>query len=59
MEALLGLGYDNFIVAPYEADPQLVKLKHTGKIDFIISEDGDYLIHEVPTVYKLGFDGRC
>jgi 5'-3' exonuclease len=46
-------------VAPYEADFQLVKLKTTGEIDFIISEDGDYIIHEVPTVYKLKPDGNC
>lgn len=31
-----------FIMAPYEADPQLVYLEKTGIIDYIISDDSDH-----------------
>jgi hypothetical protein len=36
-------GFEAF-VAPYEADAQLTFLAHSGKVDFVISEDSDLLV---------------
>ncbi|EEB06778.1 exonuclease I Exo1 [Schizosaccharomyces japonicus yFS275] len=49
-----------FVVAPYEADPQLVYLEKTGFIDGIITEDSDMLIFGARTVlFKLDNFGNC
>lgn len=43
-----------FIVAPYEADPQLAKLVQCGKADFVITEDSDLLAYGCPDIlFKL------
>lgn len=34
----------SFIVAPYEADAQMVYLEKTGKVDAIFTEDSDLLV---------------
>ena len=36
-------GFEAF-VAPYEADAQLTFLAHSGKVDFVISEDSDLVV---------------
>lgn len=54
---LLGIKY---IVAPYEADPQMVYLELAGLADGIISEDSDLLIFGCKTlITKLKDNGSC
>lgn len=48
-----------FIVAPYEADCQIAKLKREGLIDVAISEDSDLLAYGVNTILKLNQNGDC
>lgn len=49
-----------YVVAPYEADPQLVYLEKRGKIDAILSEDSDLLIFGAKTlITKLDNEGNC
>ena len=36
--------YIDFLVAPYEADPQLAYLSRKGLIDFVLTEDSDLLV---------------
>ncbi|KDE08346.1 hypothetical protein MVLG_01386 [Microbotryum lychnidis-dioicae p1A1 Lamole] len=49
-----------YIVAPYEADPQLAYLEREGIVDGIITEDSDLLIFGCRTVlFKLDGDGHC
>ncbi|ORZ31257.1 hypothetical protein BCR44DRAFT_1405489 [Catenaria anguillulae PL171] len=39
-----------YIIAPYEADPQLVYLERIGRIDAILSEDSDLLVFGAQTL---------
>lgn len=48
-----------FIVAPYEADCQIAKLRRENLIDFAISEDSDLLAYGVNTIFKLNQNGEC
>ncbi|SCV74311.1 BQ2448_6743 [Microbotryum intermedium] len=49
-----------YIVAPYEADPQLAYLEREGIVDGIITEDSDLLIFGCRTVlFKLDGEGHC
>jgi 5'-3' exonuclease len=47
------------MVAPYEADCQLAKLKNLNLIDVAISEDSDLLVYGVNTILKLNQNGDC
>lgn len=49
-----------YVVAPYEADAQLVYLENHDMIDGIISEDSDLLIFGAQTlITKLDNEGNC
>ncbi len=49
-----------YIVAPYEADPQLAYLERVGIVDGIITEDSDLLVFGCKSVlFKLDSDGNC
>ncbi|KAI3404911.2 ERG11 [Candida oxycetoniae] len=49
-----------YIVAPYEADPQMVYLEKTGVVDGIISEDSDLLVFGCKRlITKLKDDSSC
>ena len=49
-----------YIVAPYEADPQLVYLERIGLVDGIITEDSDLLVFGAQNVFfKFDIDGSC
>ncbi|KAG7661529.1 EXO1 [[Candida] subhashii] len=49
-----------YIVAPYEADPQMVYLEKIGLVDGILSEDSDLLIFGCKRlITKLKDDGTC
>ena len=49
-----------YIVAPYEADAQLVHLERIGLVDGIITEDSDLLVFGAQNVFfKLDPDGNC
>ena len=48
-----------FIVAPYEADSQIAKLKRLGMVDAVISEDSDLIIFGVNVILKLNQNGEC
>jgi 5'-3' exonuclease len=49
-----------YIVAPYEADPQLAYLERIGLVDGIISEDSDLLVFGCRQVlFKLDGEGNC
>lgn len=49
-----------YVVAPFEADPQMVYLEKHGVIDGIISEDSDLLIFGCQTlITKLNDYGEC
>ena len=49
-----------YIVAPYEADAQLVYLERIGLVDGIITEDSDLLVFGAQNVvFKFDTDGSC
>lgn len=49
-----------YIVAPYEADPQLAYLESHSLVDGIITEDSDLLIFGCRNVlFKLDSEGNC
>lgn len=49
-----------YIIAPYEADPQMVYLEKIGLCDGILSEDSDLLIFGCNTlITKIKDDGTC
>ncbi|GAA6064700.1 hypothetical protein JCM10212_000117 [Sporobolomyces blumeae] len=49
-----------YVVAPYEADPQLAYLEKRGLVDGIITEDSDLLVFGCRLVlFKLDGEGRC
>lgn len=49
-----------YVVAPYEADSQMVMLEKLGLVDGIISEDSDLLVFGCKTlVTKLNDRGQC
>ncbi|RLV95101.1 Exodeoxyribonuclease 1 [Spathaspora sp. JA1] len=53
----LGIKY---VVAPYEADPQMVYLEKLGIVDGILSEDSDLLVFGCRRlITKLKDDGTC
>jgi exonuclease-1 len=49
-----------YVVAPYEADPQLCYLEKTGHVDAIITEDSDLLVFGCREVlFKMDGEGNC
>ncbi|GAA5959865.1 hypothetical protein JCM3765_000626 [Sporobolomyces pararoseus] len=49
-----------YVVAPYEADPQLAYLEKKGLVDGIITEDSDLLVFGCKNVlFKLDSEGNC
>jgi exonuclease 1 len=49
-----------FVVAPYEADAQLVYLEKRGEVDGILSEDSDLIVFGAQTlITKLDVEGNC
>lgn len=49
-----------YVVAPYEADPQMVYLEKIGEVDGILSEDSDLLIFGCKKlITKLNDYGEC
>ncbi|GAA5993374.1 hypothetical protein JCM5350_002154 [Sporobolomyces pararoseus] len=49
-----------YVVAPYEADPQLAYLEKKGLVDGIITEDSDLLVFGCKNVlFKLDGGGNC
>ncbi|KAH8888618.1 hypothetical protein GQ53DRAFT_843538 [Thozetella sp. PMI_491] len=59
IEALKSAGVQ-YVVAPYEADAQLVYLERQGLINGIISEDSDILVFGAKRLLtKLGQHGEC
>lgn len=49
-----------YVVAPYEADPQMVYLEKIGEVDGILSEDSDLLIFGCnKLITKLNDFGEC
>lgn len=49
-----------YVVAPYEADPQLVYLELNGHVNGLLSEDSDLLIFGARKLYtKLDQSGSC
>ncbi|GAA5928369.1 uncharacterized protein JCM15063_003860 [Sporobolomyces koalae] len=49
-----------YVVAPYEADPQLAYLEKCGLVDGIITEDSDLLVFGCKNVlFKLDGEGNC
>ncbi|BGP55305.1 hypothetical protein JCM8202_000618 [Rhodotorula sphaerocarpa] len=49
-----------FVVAPYEADPQLAYLEKTGFVDAVVTEDSDLLVFGCRNVlFKLDGEGNC
>ncbi|KAK6205445.1 exonuclease [Scheffersomyces amazonensis] len=64
MAKSLMVEFDNhnikYIVAPYEADPQMVYLEKIGLVDGILSEDSDLLVFGCNRlITKLKDDGDC
>jgi len=50
----------DYLVAPYEADSQLVKLCLDGKCEGVLTEDSDLLTFGCPRVLlKLDYSGHC
>ncbi|CAK9435336.1 uncharacterized protein LODBEIA_P56990 [Lodderomyces beijingensis] len=50
----------SYVVAPYEADPQMVYLEKTGIVDGILSEDSDLLVFGCrKLITKLRDDASC
>ncbi|KDQ09336.1 hypothetical protein BOTBODRAFT_117308 [Botryobasidium botryosum FD-172 SS1] len=49
-----------YVVAPYEADPQLAYLERHGIVQGIVTEDSDLLVFGCKNViFKLDSDGTC
>ncbi|BGP15941.1 hypothetical protein JCM10213_003628 [Rhodosporidiobolus nylandii] len=49
-----------YVVAPYEADPQLCYLEKAGLVDAIVTEDSDLLVFGCKNVlFKLDGEGNC
>ncbi|GAA5885587.1 hypothetical protein JCM6882_007484 [Rhodosporidiobolus microsporus] len=49
-----------YVVAPYEADPQLCYLEKAGIVDAIVTEDSDLLVFGCKNVlFKLDGEGNC
>ncbi|GAA5970771.1 hypothetical protein JCM11641_004449 [Rhodosporidiobolus odoratus] len=49
-----------YVVAPYEADPQLCYLEKQGLVDAIVTEDSDLLVFGCKNVlFKLDSEGNC
>ncbi|GAA5997792.1 uncharacterized protein JCM10292_006818 [Rhodotorula paludigena] len=49
-----------YVVAPYEADPQLAYLEKAGIVDAIVTEDSDLLVFGCRNVlFKLDGEGNC
>ncbi|KAI5477622.1 exonuclease 1 [Pseudohyphozyma bogoriensis] len=49
-----------YVVAPYEADPQLAYLEQQGIVDGIVTEDSDLLVFGCRNVlFKLDSEGNC
>ncbi|BGP39686.1 hypothetical protein JCM10450v2_003655 [Rhodotorula kratochvilovae] len=49
-----------YVVAPYEADPQLAYLEKAGLVDAIVTEDSDLLVFGCRNVlFKLDGEGNC
>jgi len=49
-----------YVVAPYEADPQLAYLERTGLVDAVVTEDSDLLVFGCRNVlFKLDGEGNC
>lgn len=49
-----------FVVAPYEADAQLVHLVQSGQVDAAVTEDSDLLAYQCPrTLFKLQDTGHA
>ncbi|KAK4056857.1 hypothetical protein OIO90_002107 [Microbotryomycetes sp. JL221] len=49
-----------YVVAPYEADPQLAFLENQGIVDGVISEDSDLLVFGCKNVlFKMDGEGHC
>lgn len=50
----------DYVVAPYEADPQLCFLEREGFVDGIITEDSDLLVFGCrQVIFKLDGEGHC
>ncbi|BGO91324.1 hypothetical protein NBRC10512_007063 [Rhodotorula toruloides] len=49
-----------YVVAPYEADPQLAYLEKSGIVDAIVTEDSDLLVFGCRNVlFKMDGEGAC
>ncbi|GAA5826340.1 hypothetical protein JCM3770_000129, partial [Rhodotorula araucariae] len=49
-----------YVVAPYEADPQLAYLEKAGLVDAVVTEDSDLLVFGCRNVlFKLDGEGSC
>ncbi|GAA5903716.1 hypothetical protein JCM8208_006557 [Rhodotorula glutinis] len=49
-----------YVVAPYEADPQLAYLERAGLVDAVVTEDSDLLVFGCRNVlFKLDGEGNC
>lgn len=49
-----------YVVAPYEADPQIAYLEKEHHVDGVLTEDSDLLVFGCQTVlFKLDQDGWC
>lgn len=65
LKAAREAGFDNQVLAPYEADPQLAFLCATGRADGIITEDSDLLVYSIlsprpfPILLKMDAYGKC
>lgn len=50
----------DYLIAPYEADYQLIKMYEQKVIDYICSEDSDILVYSCRHVIKnLKLSGEC
>ena len=47
------------MIAPYEADSQIAKLYNLGEVDYVISEDSDFLVYGCKVLMKLTPTGEC
>ena len=49
-----------FIISPYETDSQLSKLWMDAKIDYVITEDSDFIVYGCKKIiYKISEEGDC